>query len=77
MHFLKNKYKMKSSSEIREIYKEKINGYLFEDEWKKMINEIYDNEDIVNLDNKINDFLRKKTSSSNMNSTYNNTLTEK
>lgn len=68
---------MKSSSEIREIYNEKINGYLFEDEWKKMINEIYDNEDIVNLDNKINDFLRKKTSSSNMNSTYNNTLTEK
>jgi len=77
MHFLKNKYKMKSNSEIKEIFNEKVNGILYEDEWRKMINEIYDNEDVVNLENKINDYIRKKSTNNNMNNTYSNTSTEK
>lgn len=75
MHLLKSKYKMKSSFEIKEIYNEKINGVLYEDEWRKMINEIYDNEDVINLENKINDFIKKKSSAHN--STFTTTLTEK
>ena len=74
MHLLRNKYKMKSSSEIKEIYNEKVNGNLYEDEWKKMIMEIYDNDDIVNLENKINDYIKKKSS---MNSTFTNTINDK
>lgn len=76
MHFLKSKYKMKSSVELKEIFNEKINGILYEDEWKKMINEIYDNEDILNLENKINEFLIKKSGSIN-NNNYSNISAEK
>ena len=75
MHFLKNKYKMKSSVELKEIFNEKINGILYEDEWRKMINEIYDNEDMLNLENKIYEFLRKKSSNSNVN--YSNISNER
>ena len=75
MHFLKNKYKMKSSAEIKDIFNEKLNGFLYEDEWRKMIVEIYDNEDIINLENKINEFIKKKTL--NMNSTFTNISNDK
>ncbi len=75
MHFLKSKYKLKSSNELKEIFNEKINGILYEDEWRKMINEIYDNEDVLNLENKINEFLRKKNSNSNNN--YINTSSDR
>jgi hypothetical protein len=66
---------MKSSVELKEIFNEKINGILYEDEWRKMINEIYDNEDMLNLENKIYEFLRKKSSNSNVN--YSNISNER
>ena len=75
MHLLKNKYKMKSNTEIKDIFNEKLNGFLYEDEWRKMIVEIYDNEDIINLENKINEFIKKKTL--NMNSTFTNISNDK
>lgn len=66
---------MKTNSEIKEIFNEKVNGFLYEDEWRKMINEIYDNEDVSNLENRINEFIRKKAN--NMGNSTINTLNDK
>lgn len=56
---------MKSNNDIKEIYNQKLNSYLLEEEWKNIIMQIYENDDIMNLQNKIIDFIRKKGPSNN------------
>jgi hypothetical protein len=51
---------MKSNNDIKELYNQKLNGFLVEEEWKRMIMQIYENEDVVNIENKIMDLIKKK-----------------
>lgn len=57
---LRAKFPMKSNSDVKELVNQKLNGYLAEEEWKSMIVQIYENDDVVNLENKIIEFIRKK-----------------
>lgn len=60
MYLLKSKYPMKTNNDLKEIYNQKLTGFLLEEEWKRMISQIYESEDVANLENKIYDFIRKK-----------------
>ena len=60
MHCLKNVFRMKSNSEIKEQYNQRINGYIFEEEWKFIIKQIYDEQDNEYLENKITEIIKKK-----------------
>lgn len=57
---MKAKFPMKSNADVKELFNQKLNGYLIEEEWKRMIMQIYENDDVINLENKILDFIRKK-----------------
>ena len=60
MHCLKNVFRMKSSNEIKEQYNQRLNGFIFEEEWKFIIKQIYDEQDNEYLENKITEIIRKK-----------------
>jgi hypothetical protein len=57
---LKAKFPMKSNNDIKEFLNQKVNGFLTEEDWKSMIVQIYENEDVINLENKIMELIRKK-----------------
>ena len=59
-YFLKNKYPLKSIQDIQSMQKEKENGLLCEEEWKKLIGHLYDPPDMKLLENKIIDVIQKK-----------------
>lgn len=59
-HCLKSVYRMKSNSEIKEQLNQRLNGFIFEEEWKFIIKQIYDEQDSEYLENKITDIIRKK-----------------
>lgn len=63
MHCLKNVFRMKSNTEVKEQYNQRINGYIFEEEWKFIIKQIYDEQDNEYLENKITEIIKKKLSS--------------
>jgi hypothetical protein len=58
--FLKSKYPLKSTNDIKEIHTQKLTGILLEDEWKAIIYYVYENDDAKSLETKIMDFIRKK-----------------
>jgi hypothetical protein len=60
MHCMKNVFRMKSNNEIKEQYNQRINGYIFEEEWKFIIKQIYDEQDNEYLENKITEIIKKK-----------------
>lgn len=51
--YLKEKYPYKSQKEILEIQKEKIHGYLSEDEWKKIIDELLNEDELGYIEKKL------------------------
>ena len=51
---------MKSNNDIKEFLNQKVNGFLTEEDWKSMIVQIYENEDVINLENKIMELIRRK-----------------
>jgi hypothetical protein len=57
---LRAKLPMKCNNDIRELVNQKLNGFLVEEEWKTMIVQIYENDDVIILENKIIEFIRKK-----------------
>jgi len=57
-------YRMKSNSEIKDQLNQRLNGFIFEDEWKFIIKQIYDEQDSEYLENKLTDVIRKKINSS-------------
>ena len=60
MHCLKNVFRMKSNNEIKDQYNQRLNGFIFEEEWKFIIKQIYDEQDNEYLENKITEIIRKK-----------------
>ena len=62
-YFLKSKFPLKSSAEIKEVVAQKSQGFLLEDEWKGIVYYVYQKDDAANLENRILDFIRKKGSS--------------
>jgi hypothetical protein len=60
MHCLKNVFRMKSNNEIKEQYNQRINGFIFEEEWKFIIKQIYDEQDNEYLENKLTDIIKKR-----------------
>jgi len=51
---------MKSNNEIKEQYNQRINGFIFEEEWKFIIKQIYDEQDNEYLENKLTDIIKKR-----------------
>ena len=60
VYFLKAKFPLKISKEIKDMSDEKMNGILNEDEWKGIIFNVYDKEDADILNAKIMDFIVQK-----------------
>lgn len=60
LYTLKAKFPMKSNKDIKDLFNERINGFIMEEEWKKMIMQIYEDEDVINLENKIQETIKKK-----------------
>ncbi len=60
IYFLKAKFPLKITKEIKEIADEKMIGILNEDEWKGIIYNVYDKEDSDILNAKIMDFIIQK-----------------
>ena len=60
-YYFKSKHPYKSTKDINNLLKEKKkNKMLNEDEWKKIINYLYNSEDAKILEEKINDVIQKK-----------------
>ena len=60
-YYFKSKHPYKSATDINNMIKEKkSNKMLTEDEWKKIINYLYNSEDAKILEEKVNDVIRKK-----------------
>ena len=60
-YYFKSKNPYKSAKDINNILKQKkTNKMLNEDEWKKIINYLYNNEDAKILEEKVNDVIQKK-----------------
>ena len=60
-YYFKNKHPYKSAKAINNMLKEKkTNKMLNEDEWKKIINYLYNSEDAKVLEEKVNDIIQKK-----------------
>ena len=59
-YYFKSKHPYKSVKDINNMLKEKKTKMLNEDEWKKIINYLYNNEDAKILEEKVNDVIQKK-----------------
>jgi hypothetical protein len=59
-YFLKAKNPLKSNGEIKEIALNKQNSYISQDEWKGIINYLYENEEVKQVELKILNFIKKK-----------------
>ena len=59
-YYYTNKYPYKSVGDINRIIKEKNNKMLIEDEWKKIINYLYNAEDAKILEQKVFEVIQKK-----------------
>ncbi len=59
-YFLKNKYPLKRTEEINNMINVRLNGFIVEDEWKKIINYLYEINDAKILENKIFEVIKKK-----------------
>ena len=59
VYFLKAKYPMKISNDIKLMTEAKMAGILNEDEWKGIIYNVYEKEDADVLNGKIEEFIRK------------------
>lgn len=60
MQSLKAKFPYKSSNDIIDMCNQKIIGSIIDEEWKRIIYQIYENEDVAILEKKIIDFIKKK-----------------
>ncbi len=58
-YFLKSKFPLKSTAEIKDMVTQKSTGLLLEDEWKGIVYYVYQKDDAANLENRITDFIRK------------------
>ncbi len=59
-HCLKNVYRMKSNAEIKDQLNQRLNGFIFEEEWKFIVKHVYDEQDCEYLENKLTEIIRKK-----------------
>lgn len=59
VYFLKAKFPLKISNEIKQMAEAKIAGILNEDEWQGIIYNVYEKEDADVLNGKIEEFIRK------------------
>ena len=59
-YFLKAKFPLKSIADIQSMRNAKENGFMTEDDWKKVINYLYEAPDAKFLENKIIDVIQKK-----------------
>lgn len=59
-YFLKAKHPLKSNGEIKEIAISKQNSFILHDEWKGIINYLFENDEVKQLESKIMNFIRKK-----------------
>ena len=57
-YYYRSKYPLKSQKEIKKIMDQKKNGVLLEEEWKGIINYLYNNEDSQIIENKIMEFIQ-------------------
>ena len=64
-YFLKTKHPLKSNADIKEMLNMRINNVLIEEEWKFIVEYVYENEDANNLMAKIVDHIRKTNEKSN------------
>jgi len=58
VYFLKAKFPLKISNEIKQMADNKMNGLLNEDEWKGIIYNVYEKQDADLLNSKIEEFIR-------------------
>ena len=58
--FFKNKFPLKPIEDINSMINQRINGFIFEEEWKKIISYLYEEPDAKILENKIYDLIKKK-----------------
>ena len=58
--YLKNKHPLKNNGDIQDMLNERLNSYLFEDEWSGIIKYMYSEEDASQLFDEIFRILRKK-----------------
>ena len=59
-YYIKKKRHYISAKEVSKILKEKKNGLLSEEEWKEIVNYLYNEEDSKILEERINDIIQKK-----------------
>jgi hypothetical protein len=59
-YYIKKKRHYISAKEVSKILKEKKNGMLSEEEWKEIVNYLYNEEDSKILEERINDIIQKK-----------------
>jgi hypothetical protein len=60
LYFLKAKYPLKTSSDIKELANSKTLGFLHDEEWKGIVRYLYENDDGLLVESKINEFIKKK-----------------
>ena len=58
--FFKNKFPLKPIEDINTMVNQRINGFILEEEWKKIISYLYEEPDAKLLENKIYDLIKKK-----------------
>lgn len=58
-YFLKTKHPLKPNNDIKEMLNQRLNGSLTEEEWKFVVEYVYEKEDANNLLGKISDQIRK------------------
>lgn len=59
-YYLKAKNPLKSNREINDIATSKQNSFILQDEWKGIINYLFENEEVKQLESKITNFIKKK-----------------
>jgi hypothetical protein len=58
-YFLKTKFPLKSNSDIKEMLNQRVNSTLTEEEWRFIVEYVYEKEDANNIIGKIVDHIRK------------------
>ena len=59
-YILKSKNPLKSNGDIKKLVNSKMTGNLLEDEWRSILYSIYEKEDTILIENKVNEIIKKK-----------------
>jgi hypothetical protein len=60
IYYLKAKNPLKTNSDIKEMANAKMNGFLNDEEWKGIVRYLFENDDSLLIESKINEYIKKK-----------------